>query len=218
VSWPNITWTGELIKRRVAEYGGAWYAEYAVWEVTSGAAFTVGGAVSADVFMISPGLTGSAGSTAGGGMGGGAGAPFTWEDAALPAGDYTIEISAAKTELSGTDITTMTATTPTGGATAGTAYALYGDADHTYGAAGSKGSPTSVAPGIGAAGCTFLPVRAATTVFGSSSSRVSLAQGAAGVGAGGNGGGRTDYMASALQTLSGPGAGAVGMVLFRVAL
>ncbi|MDR1600249.1 MAG: hypothetical protein LBS11_10345 [Oscillospiraceae bacterium] len=217
-TWPDVTWEGAAIKRRAALYGEVWYAEYACWDMTSGAEWTVGdGGVTADFYLISPGETGAAGSTAGGGMGGGAGAGFTWLGVDLPAGDYAFVISQTETRVSG-QIDPLVAVTPSGGETAGTAYQLYGDSSAAYGQAGARGAPTSIAPGSGAVGCAFLSVRAASTVFGSSSSRVSLAQGALGAGAGGNGGGRTDYMASALQTLVGPGVGAAGMALMRVAL
>jgi hypothetical protein len=206
------------LKRYAKQYDGVWYAEYACWGATAGTTFTVGAdGVTADFFLISPGEAGAAGSSTNPGAGGGAGVPFTQTGVELAPGNYTIVISSTVTRVTGTDVS-ISAITPTGGAASGTPYRLYGDANSEYGQAGAKGSPGAITPGSGASGCTFLPVSASRTVFGGSSSSASVLPGAIGVGAGGNGGGNTSYLTGNISALAAPGAGAVGMALFRVAL
>ncbi|GHU65226.1 hypothetical protein FACS1894184_00610 [Clostridia bacterium] len=218
LAWPDITWVGTQIKRRAAMYSEQWYAEYACWDAAAGATFTVGGSgVTADFYMISPGETGTAETTSGPGSGGGAGVQYSWSSVTLPSGNYVLTVSQTQTRVDG-QIDPLIAATPSGGAAAGTPYKLYGEDAEVYGQAGNKIAPTVVIPGTGASGCMFLPVKAADTVYGSSSTRVGRVVGAAGVGAGGNGGARTDYMYTALQTLTQPGAGAAGMILMRVLL
>ncbi|GHU68821.1 hypothetical protein FACS1894184_11700 [Clostridia bacterium] len=216
-AWPDITVDGALIKRRMAQYGGVWYAEYACWAATAGAAFSVDTGVTADVWMIAPGKAGTTETASGPGNGGEAGAPFSWPGVELTAGEYTLTISTSVSSITGPS-GTLSAAAPTATTARGTAYRLYGDANEEYGSVGTPVAPTAVMPGKGAGGCTFLPVKAEDTVYGSSSTRVGRVVGAAGIGAGGNGGARTDYMYTALQTLTNPGAGALGMVMFRVAV
>jgi hypothetical protein len=188
------------------------------WDATAGTTFTVGEAgVTADFYMISPGELGSAGSGTGSGAGGGAGAPYTQIGVELAPGDYTIVISSAITQVTG-DAGSLSVSTPAGGVASGTPYRLYDDANAEYGTAGTRGSAGTIAPGTGAIGCTFLPVSAPRTAYGTSASNAAIMPGAIGVGAGGNGGGRTNYYTGSVAALAAPGAGAVGMVLFRVAL
>lgn len=217
IVWPDVTLTGSVIKRWVDSYAGQDYAVYACWHETSSAVFTVGTAVTADFYMISPGETGKPGNGSGCGQGGGAGVPSSWSNVQLTPGNYTVTVSGTQTAVSGA-IGTLQSTTPNGGYAVGSTYQLFGDAAHEYGTVTEGVGATAATPGRGKTGCTFLPVKAPDTVYGYNSTKIYMMAASSGVAAGGNGGARTDYCATYLGSLVNAGTGALGMWLMRIAI
>ncbi|GHU72407.1 hypothetical protein AGMMS49992_08280 [Clostridia bacterium] len=221
LQWPEISWTGMGIKRRAMKYGETWYAEYACWDLTDGVSWTVGeGGYTADFWMISPGETGKPGNGSGCGQGGGAGVPLTTSGIELGVGTYTFVLSQTGTSAAGPfqNSNTIIASTPTNGYPVGSVYRLYGDTAHEYGTVTAGLAATAATPGRGATGCTFLPVKAPDTVYGYNSTKIYMMTASPGVGAGGNGGARTDYCSTYLGSLVNAGLGAAGLILMRTPL
>jgi hypothetical protein len=215
IEWPDIA-CNEFVKRWVDIYEGQLYAVYAVWDATSSAEFTVNeGGLEVDFYMIAPGASGTAGSSTVTGNGGSAGKIQQTNGLTLAQTTYGIVLSNSVTRIEdGQNTISVT----NGGYSAGSPYNLFGDTNHAYGVAGTAETGGLYLPGQGATGCTFLPRSALATAYTASTTRFGIRQGAMGIGAGGNGGARTDTLSSYMTGLTGAGAGATGMFMMRIAI
>ena len=203
--------------QRFAMYNNKFYAEYIFLDTLNRTtSFTPAAALAnCDVYIISQGRAGSAGSATAAGAGGGAGTQATAKNVTLGAIKYICYFTSSSTIYYNPGGSNIAAAYNSSSFT-GT-YQLYGDANYSVGTAGTAQSGTTYTPGRGASGCTFLQgVRAPSTVYPASSTTVALLEGASGIGAGGNGGARTDLQTTAMNGLTGTGAGAGAMIMIRV--
>ncbi|GHU73434.1 hypothetical protein AGMMS49992_11980 [Clostridia bacterium] len=215
LAYPNVAVEGVSIQR-FAMYNNIVYAEY-IW-VDRPDLFTefipAAPISKVDVYAIGQGRTGSAGGTATAGAGGSAGVQAVTKNYSLLASDYICYFTESSTIFynpGGNNVVVAMS-----GAFTGTYY-LYGDTKYPVGTAAAAQAGGTYIPGKGSNGCTFLPdIRAASTVYPSSSSAVSLSAGALGIGAGGTGGARTNLQTAAMSGLTGAGLGGCAMIMLRI--